>query len=471
MNSSSSTPVTSTAARPVNGASLDQWLVYLESIHAKSIDMGLERVQTVKDRLNIQLGGVVFTVAGTNGKGSTCAMLESITVQAGYQVGMYTSPHLLRFTERARINGQEVAEADLVRAFEVVEDARQGQGVGTVSLTYFEFSTLAIVWLFAKRQLDVVILEVGLGGRLDAVNVFDPDCAICTSVDLDHMAFLGPDRESIGREKAGIFRSGKPAIVSDPAPPQSVINHAAAIGADLWLFGRDFNYSGDKQQWAYGGRNIRRGALAYPALRGANQLLNASAALAALESVRDRLHVPAQSIRQGFLLVEWPGRFQVLPGQPTVVLDVGHNPHAAAHLRESLDNMGFFPYTHCIFGMLGDKDAESVVNALKDRIDHWHLVTLEGDRGRTAEELKVSLQNAGVDAVNFDWAANAEALGKGGIAKQAPDKTVQTYDSVAQAYTVLSKAVSANDRILVFGSFLTVAQALQAREQLRKRPA
>lgn len=462
------------AVRPSPQASLAEWLNYLEQIHEKPIDMGLERLQLVRQRMGLNLTAVVFTVAGTNGKGSTCAMLESILVQAGYQVGMYTSPHLLRFTERARINGEEVSESDMVQAFMAVEKARCPADFGLpgdpVSLTYFELSTLAIVWLFAQKPLDAVVLEVGMGGRLDAVNAFDTDCAICTSVDLDHMAFLGPDRESIGREKAGIFRAGKPAIVGDPKPPQSVLDTAQAVGADLWLFGRDYNYSGDKQQWAYGGRAMRRGALAYPALRGANQLLNAAAVLAALEAVRDRLPVPAQSIRQGFLLVEWPGRFQVLPGQPAVVLDVGHNPHAAAHLRESLDNMGFFPYTHCILGMLADKDAADVVRALKDRVDHWHLVTLEGERGRTADNLKAALADAGVDYPSFDWAANAAALAKGGIAKQTPEKTVQTYDNVAQAYTALISAVPQNDRIVVFGSFLTVAQAMQARQNSRKRP-
>lgn len=456
---------------PNEQADLDTWLAYLESIHAKPIDMGLERVQLVRQRLGILLNTLVFTVAGTNGKGSTCAMLESILTQAGYRVGMYTSPHLIRFTERCRLNGQEVSEPELVQAFCVVEQARQGtQGEHAVSLTYFEFSTLAIVWLFAQKNLDAVILEVGLGGRLDAVNVFDPDCAICSSVDLDHMDFLGPDRETIGREKAGIFRAGKPAIVSDPAPPQSVLDQAQHIGADLWLFGRDFNYSGDKQQWAYGGRGMRRGALAYPALRGANQLLNASAALAALESVRDRLPVPAQAIRQGLQLVEWPGRFQVLPGQPTVVLDVGHNPHAAAHLRASLDNMGFFPFTHCIFGMLIDKDAQAVVEVLKDKVDHWHLVSLDGERGRSAEQLKTVLDLSGIQAPAFDWTESANSLSKGGIAKHPPEKSVQTYNSVAQAYITLVQAVPASDRIMVFGSFLTVAQVLQTREAMRKRP-
>ena len=229
-------PKSSKSSKPNADASLNDWLAYLESIHSKPIDMGLDRLKVVQQHMNFALKGVVFTVAGTNGKGSTCAMLESILTQAGYKVGMYTSPHLIRFTERARINGAEVTEPELISAFEQVEQARLATGI---SLTYFEFTTLAVALVFSRLDLDAVILEVGLGGRLDAVNIFDADCAICTSVDIDHQAFLGPDRESIGREKAGIFRAGRPAIVGDPRPPQSVIDHANSIGADLWLFARD----------------------------------------------------------------------------------------------------------------------------------------------------------------------------------------------------------------------------------------
>lgn len=453
---------------PAPQSSLQDWLGYIERIHSKPIDMGLDRVEEVKKRLNLDTSNsVVFTVAGTNGKGSTCAMLESILVQAGYRVGLYTSPHILHFNERARLQGEPVTDAQLIEAFEHVETART-QTAAAVSLSYFEFTTLAILWIFCRQNLEVMVLEVGLGGRLDAVNVFEPDCAICTSVDMDHQAFLGNTREAIGREKAGIFRSGKPAIVSDPSPPQSVVDHANQIGADLWLFARDFNFSGDKQQWAYGGRSIRRGALAYPALRGANQLLNASAALAALESVKDRLPMPAQSIRQGFLLVDWPGRFQVLPGQPTIILDVGHNPHAAAHLRESLDGMGFFPYTHCIFGMLADKDAVGVVNQLKDRVDHWHCVPLEGGRGRDAGNLEQAVRAAGVEGQAFDWEGNARAVKQGGIPKQVPERSLQKYSSLSQAYQLVTQAAAANDRILVFGSFVLIAEVLKIREEGRK---
>ena len=448
---------------PSSSDTLADWLTYFEQIHHKPIDMGLDRVREVAARMGLQANATVITVAGTNGKGSTCAMLESILLQAGYQVGMYTSPHLLDFNERARVSGELASDQVLVEAFAAVEAARQ-----STSLTYFEITTLAIMHLFQTRQLDVWILEVGLGGRLDAVNIIDADCAILTSVDLDHMEFLGPDRESIGREKAGVFRPDRPAIVSDPQPPQSVIDHAESIGADLWLFRRDFNYSGDKQQWGYGGRSQRRNALAYPALRGANQLLNSSAALAALEALRDRLAVPAQAIRQGLLLVDWPGRFQVLAGRPTIVLDVAHNPHAAGHLHQNLDNMGFFPYTHAVFGMLADKDVDGVIERLKDRIDHWHLVSTPGPRGLSAEALSKALQKQGIEAPAFDWAAAAKARTAGGIAKQPPEKSIQLYETIAQAYDVAASGADANDRIVVFGSFLTVSAVMQHRTSQRQ---
>src|SRR3954467_5299640 len=231
---------------------LQDWLAHCERLHPTTIDMGLERVKGVRARLDLRFDAPVIPVAGTNGKGSTCALLEAIALQAGYRTGVYTSPHLVHFEERCRIAGDIVQPAALVPHFERVEAARQG-----VTLTYFEFTTLAIMSLMAGSGLDVAILEVGLGGRLDAVNVVDTDCAIITSIDLDHMDYLGPDRESIGREKAGILREGRPAIVSDPVPPHSVLQYAQALGADLWLLGRDFNFSGDKQQWGWAGRGRR----------------------------------------------------------------------------------------------------------------------------------------------------------------------------------------------------------------------
>ena len=321
--------------------SLAWWLQHCTDNHPKEIDLSLERAAQVSHKLGLQFGVPVITVAGTNGKGSTCAMLEAIALQAGYRVGLYAKPHLVHFEERCRVNGSMVVASSLVPHFEAVEAAR-----GAVSLTYFEFTTLAIARLLSMTPLDLVILEVGLGGRLDAVNAFDTDCAVITSIDIDHTDYLGHTREAIGFEKAGIMRAGKPVIVSDPVPPQSVIDHAQRIGADLWQLGRDFNFAGDKQQWSWAGRSKRFNALAYPALRGANQLLNASGALAAFEALRERLPITAQAVRSGLALVELPGRFQIVAGQPTLVLDVAHNVHAVSALVQNLDQMGFHRRTH-----------------------------------------------------------------------------------------------------------------------------
>ncbi|MBV7486303.1 bifunctional tetrahydrofolate synthase/dihydrofolate synthase [Bordetella sp. BOR01] len=419
---------------------LPQWLQYLESIHGKAIDLGLDRVRQVAERLALQLDGIKFVVGGTNGKGSTCAMLEAILLAAGYRVGLYTSPHLIDFNERARINGEIASDAALTEQFAAVEAAR-----GAVTLTYFEFTTLAILRLFSQSKLDAVVLEVGLGGRLDAVNIVDADCAVITSVDLDHTDYLGDTREQIGLEKAHIYRAGRPAICSDPQPPQTLLDHAQAIGADLWRFGQDFNYSGDRQQWAYGGRAQRRNALAYPALRGANQLLNAAAALAALESVRDRLPVPQQAVRVGLLQASLPGRFQILPGQPAVILDVAHNPHAAAVLAQNLDNMGFHPYTYAVFGMLNDKDVDGVIAKLGSRIDHWYCAGLPGPRGGSGQDLARRV---------------SAALPPAPAGGEAP--TVRACTDPVAAYAAVREQAGEGDRIVVFGSFLTVASVLQS---------
>lgn len=420
---------------------LADWLILLETRHSKAIDMGLARVAQVKQQLDIHFTCPVIMVAGTNGKGSTCAMLEAILMRAGYRVGLYIKPHFLHFNERARVDGTPASDAALVAAFEAVERQR-----GEISLTYFEFTTLAIMKLLAAARLDVVILEVGLGGRLDAVNVIDADVSIVTSIDIDHTDYLGSTREAIGFEKAGIFRPGKSAICGDPLPPQALIKHAHAIGADLWLMGRDFNYTGDKQQWAYGGRSQRRNALAYPSLRGANQLLNAAAALAALEALRERLPISAQEARTGLATVELPGRFQVLPGRPLVILDVAHNPHAAAALAQNLDNMGFHPYTYAVFGSMLDKDIAGMIAHLKDKIDHWCVTDLPSERAATAQQLQDQLLDAGVEP------------------KYEPDAacTIETCDTPAAAFAHAQSRASENDRIVVFGSFLTVAGVMQA---------
>lgn len=420
-------------------ATLQAWLARIERLHHRPVDLTLDRVRTVAERLDLRFDCPIFVVGGTNGKGSTCAMLDSILRAAGYRVGLYTSPHLLRFNERARIDGVEAGDAALIEQFEAVEAAR-----GDTTLTYFEFTTLAALRLFTRARLDALVLEVGLGGRLDAVNIVDADCAIVTSIALDHVDYLGPSREHIGFEKAHIYRSGRPAICCDPEPPAALIDVGKKLGADLWLFGRDFNYAGDRQQWAWRGRALRRGGLPYPALRGANQLLNASGALAALEALGERLPVSQQAVRQGLLTVEITGRFQVLPGRPAVILDVAHNPHAAAVAASNLDAMGFYPQTHAVFGVLRDKDIDGVIAKVFDRIDRWHLAPTPGERGCDAQTL--------ADRVR----STARARGV--------QAAYETYASIEEAYRGALGAASVDDRILVFGSFFTVAGVLHARE-------
>ena len=420
--------------------SLPQWLDAIAALHPSTIDMGLERLQVVAQRIpgELRMACPVITVAGTNGKGSTCAMLEAVLMQSGYKTGVYTSPHLVHFEERCRLLGEHVTPTQLCEAFEVVERART-QG-SAVSLTYFEFTTLAILWLLQQARLDVVILEVGLGGRLDAVNLIDTDCAIITSVDIDHAEFLGTTREAIGFEKAGIMRAGKPVIVSDPVPPQSVVDHAKAIGADAWLVGTDFNVSGDKQQWGWAGRGRRYSGLAYPALRGANQLLNAAGVLAALEALRPQLPVTAQSIRAGLSLVELPGRFQIVPGEPALVLDVAHNPHAAATLTANLDAMGFYPGTHAVFGCMADKDVAQLLATVGPLVDHWYFTDLPLPRAMGAEQLKA-------------------------LAMATPQTQKASAACFASPQDALDEAVAkaaSTDRIVVFGSFFTVGGVLHS---------
>jgi dihydrofolate synthase / folylpolyglutamate synthase len=413
---------------------LQEWLDWCEQLHPVAIDMGLDRVKTVADRMDLRFDCPVITVAGTNGKGSTCAMLEAVLLQAGYRTGVYTSPHLVHFEERCRLHGESASSEVFAQAFAAVEAAR-----GDVSLTYFEFSTLAILHLMAQSNLDVAILEVGLGGRLDAVNVIDADCAVITSIDIDHTAILGKDRESIGFEKAGIMRAGRPVIVSDPVPPQSVMDHAAVVGADLWLFGRDFNFSGDKQQWAWAGRDRRYSGMAYPALRGANQLINASGVLAALDALRQRIPVTAQAVRNGLAMVELPGRFQIVPGQPVLVLDVAHNPHSVSALAANLDAMGFYPTTHAVLGVMADKDLLPMLQKVNPMIDRWYFTDLPLPRAAKAADLQQA------------WQAQ----------NNRSDTASSVHANPMQALQAAIDAADPADRIVVFGSFYTVGGVLQ----------
>ena len=402
--------------------------------------MGLERVGEVKKRMGLQPQCPVVVVAGTNGKGSVCAYLSQIYTQAGFKVGTLTSPHLLRYNERIAVNTRPVEDAAIVASFERIEAARAG-----ISLTYFEFNTLAAVDIFIREKVDVMVLEVGLGGRLDAVNVFDADCAVVTSVDLDHQAFLGDTVEQVAFEKAGVFRSGKPAICGQTPPPESLRRHAGEIGAELLLIKRDFDFSTlENVQWSYryhpqnsDGRTRNRNALPFPALRGAYQLSNAACALTVLECLCDRLPVDIAAIKRGLLLVENPGRFQVLPGRPLTVLDVGHNPHAARALRRSLINLMFAEKRTAVFGILADKDIDGVLDIVKDQFDEWHIAPLDVPRGMTAEALVRKLSEHGIG-------------------------NVKVFENIEKAYRAALEKAGENDRIVVFGSFHTVAAVMAA---------
>ena len=401
--------------------------------------MGLDRVDDVRSRMDATLGCPVITVTGTNGKGSTCALLESMLVAAGYRTGLYTSPHLVSYNERVRIDGAPATDDALLAAFNAVEDAR-----ADVPLTYFEFGTLAALWLFARADLASAVLEVGLGGRLDAVNVIDADVAVVTNIDLDHMDYLGATREDIGREKAGIFRAGRPAICGDPHPPATLVAQARVLGVALTQIGRDYGFVASEGQWDYWGPGGARHGLPHPALRGAIQLVNAATAIATLDLLRARLQISAGALRTGLVSVELAGRFQVLPGRPTIVVDVAHNPHAARVLAAALGTMGFHPRTIAVFGMLADKDLDGVIAAMKARVDRWHVTPLPGPRGADAAALRNSLARNGVASTN-----------------------VRVFDDVVSAYQAARDDADEADRIIVFGSFLTVAAILAARERER----
>lgn len=467
-------------------STLSQWLAYLEALHHTEIDLGLERVRQVAQRLGLTTPYTVITVGGTNGKGSVCAMLEAMILAGGYKAGTYTSPHLIHYNERIRINGQPATDEQIVEQFVRINEAR-----GSISLSYFEFSTLAALLLFEHHNLDVAILEVGLGGRLDAVNIIDADCAIITSIDIDHASYLGNTREQIGLEKAHIFRSGRPAICADPIPPQSLLNHATDIGADLWLFGKDFNYSGDRLQWAYGGRDQRRSALAYPALRGANQLLNAAAALAALEALRTVIVIPQQAVRLGLSHAALPGRFQIVPGQPVIVLDVAHNPHAAAALAQNIIAMPSSGNTYAVVGMFRDKDVNATLSEMTPCVDHWLCAGIEGNRALSNAELAVIVRAVlsqagtapshvqstratvlnGAQALSMPQADNTSLTDVAShkpsvrpvVRSQQPKvhASVETFDDPVAAFAVACDRATVNDRILVFGSFATVGPVLE----------
>jgi len=419
---------------------LAEWLAFIESQHPASIALGLERVEAVRGRLGLMLDCPVITVGGTNGKGSTCAMLEAILRAAGYRVGCYSSPHLLRYNERVRIDGGEASDAALCDSFAAVEQAR-----GEVPLTYFEFGTLGALWLFARARPDAVVLEVGLGGRLDAVNLVDPDCAVLTAIGLDHSDYLGATREAVGREKAGILRAARPAVIGDADPPQSVLQAASAIGARVLRLGQAYGFEVQGAQWRYWGPGGRRVSLAHPALRGQMQLENAATAICALETLQERLPLSMRDVRQGLARVALPGRFQVLPGRPAVILDVAHNPQAARTLAANLGAAGYAAQTIAVLGMLADKDIDGVVAALASRVTRWQLASLPGPRGAGAAQLEAALRRCGVDAPR------------------------RCHADPRAAFRAALEEAGDDDRIVVFGSFLTVGEVAAHLESTQRR--
>jgi len=414
-------------------STLADWLAWQETLHPAKIDLGLERVQTVLRRMDLeQPSYAVITVGGTNGKGSCVVLLEAMLSAAGYRVGAYTSPHLLRYNERARVAQAMVDDAAWCEAFARVDEARQD-----ISLTYFEFGTLAALELFSRAALDIAILEVGMGGRLDAVNVLDADLAIITTVDIDHTAWLGTDRERIAMEKAGIFRRSRPAVYGDANPPAAVVSQARALGVPLNCFSWDFGYELERKGWSWWGQGRHLGPLPLPRMRGPIQLRNAATALMALELLAPRFAVEPEAVRVGLNAAALPGRLQCLDEQCLRICDVAHNPQAAVVLAEGLADL---PYregvTHAVVGMLADKDMAGVIAAMAGVVDLWHVAGLDGERGAEASQL----------------ARQVRAV--------AGEQTVCEYPTVSDALATTAAIAAPTDRIVVFGSFYTVAAAL-----------
>lgn len=417
-------------------SNLNDWLAYIEALHPKDIEMGLVRVNQVKQNLNLNISFPIITVAGTNGKGSTCAMLEHIYRAAGYHVGSYSSPHLLRYSERIRVDSAEISDEDLIRAFQAVEVARQD-----IQLTYFEYGTLAAMWHFCNAKVDVAILEVGLGGRLDAVNIFEPNCAIVTSIDLDHMDFLGSTRELIAVEKAGIFRKDIPAICGEVNTPESLIDYAKKVGASLKLINRDFSFVLQENSWRYLSDDHSLDKIPMPALMGDFQLYNASCVITAIRSLQSTLSVDEEAIANGLLSVCLRGRYQYFSYQPDVILDVAHNPHAAKSLASNLKKTRTSGKTIAVFSMLADKDIAGVVNAIATEVDQWFVAGLSHARGAEGQQIK--------------------AL----VLSELPRASVQLFSEVADAYAQACIDANENDRIIILGSFFTVAEVMRTFKQ------
>jgi dihydrofolate synthase / folylpolyglutamate synthase len=420
-------------------ATLQEWLDWQSTLHPSEIELGLERVVDVWRRLSAgqliseRLSSVVITIAGTNGKGSSAALLESILLASGYSVGCYTSPHLLRYNERIRVRGKEASDLTICHAFDRVDGARSG-----TSLTYFEFATLAALDIFAQEQLDVVILEVGLGGRLDAVNILDPDVALITTIDIDHTEWLGDSREKIALEKAGILRSGKPAVYGGTNPPDALLLRASELGADLYLADDDFSYQRQADEWGWKGRRTRYDELAKPRISGEFIYRNSSAVLMALELLQHRLPVTEDAVSKGLRNLHIPGRFQVIPGPVSIILDVAHNPEASRELAANLSLMQPNGRTLALFSALADKDISKVVEPLKQLVDRWYIGQVQADRAATLGQMEKAMADAGIDASN-----------------------ICSHTYLSDATTKAMADAKTHDRLIIFGSFYTVSEMMQ----------
>jgi dihydrofolate synthase / folylpolyglutamate synthase len=412
---------------------LPEWLSWQEQLYPNVIDLGLHRVQALLKALDLEHPGFpILTVGGTNGKGSSVSFAEAMLRAAGHKVGVYVSPHLLRYNERVRVDGVDVSDAEFCESFARIDAAR-----GDLRVTYFEFGTLAAIDILTRRGVSAAVLEVGLGGRLDAVNALDADVALISSIGLDHQEWLGDDRESIGREKAGIFRKGRPAICGDRRPPASLVDHATTVDAPLQLLGRDFECEVHGDSWDWRGVTQEFRGLPVPALAGHIQYDNAATVIAALQS-HPRLTVPEAAIRQGLRDARIPARFQRVPGAVETVFDVSHNPDAARVLAENLLAYPVPGRTLAVMGMFKDKAVEEVARALQGRFMHWYLGGLEGPRGQDAAALASRVRGV------------------------SPEASLSEFPSVADAYAAARSAAQPGDRIVVFGSFQTVAAALKA---------
>ncbi|HEY5603743.1 MAG TPA: bifunctional tetrahydrofolate synthase/dihydrofolate synthase [Gammaproteobacteria bacterium] len=412
---------------------LQDWLQWQETLHPTEIDLGLDRVRAVLQRMRLgQPGFSLISVAGTNGKGSSVAMLDAIYRAAGYKTGAYLSPHIKRYNERISINGAAVSDAELCEVFELIDQCR-----GDISLTYFEFGTLAAIALLQQAKIDIAILEVGLGGRLDAVNVLDADVALITSIGLDHQAWLGNTREAIALEKAGIARPHRPIVCGDPAPPGNLLGYLRALDAPVYVLNRDFFYhKEDAGTWRWQSEGRQRYGLPMPVLRGDMQLHNAASALMVVQLLEARFPVNNAGIRTGLLTATQPGRFQVIPGKVTMVVDVAHNPQAAQALAVTLQQMPCRGKTHAVFGVMKDKDVSGIIAALRDVVDCWYLADLAVERAMAAKAIQAIMQEKGISA------------------------PISCHASVLLAKDSALRSANPADRVLVFGSFYVAAEIL-----------